>query len=110
MDVMRTLGPRALLGLGASTLVATALVASCAHPTAPTASPTARPPHAPTVSNVLRSDYVGSAECAGCHAKETEGWARSPMHHMTRNADAPDVKTGFDGRAMHFNGDTVWPE
>jgi predicted CXXCH cytochrome family protein len=29
------------------------------------------------------------------------------MHHMTRGPDAPDVRTPFDGRAMHFKRDTV---
>ena len=89
-------------------LAAAVLAASCAHPPPPAApAKVPRPPHAPTQSNVLRTDYVGSSACAPCHAKETEAWARSPMHRMTRLPDAPDVHTPFDGRAMHFKGDTV---
>ncbi|MGO9711654.1 MAG: cytochrome c3 family protein [Polyangiaceae bacterium] len=105
---MRTPG---LLALRWAPLSAAVLAASCALSTPPASSPAAssppRPPGPPAQSNILRSDYVGSAACAPCHAKETEAWARSPMHHMTRNADAPDIRTPFDGRAMHFKADTV---
>jgi len=91
-------------------LIAFALVVSCAR--APAVAP-GEPGHAQGArhesapSNVLRSDYVGSAACSACHAKETEAWARSPMHRMTRNADVADVKAPFDGRAMRFKGDSV---
>src|ERR1700761_8985714 len=93
----------------ASILAGAVAAASCGHGAPPpaTGSAPARPPHAPTQSNVLRSDYVGSSACAACHAKETAAWARSPMHEMTRLPDAPDVHTPFDGRTMHLKGDTV---
>jgi predicted CXXCH cytochrome family protein len=105
---------RSLRLLGA-TLAAAALAASCGRSAPPpsiappsTPARSARPPSgAPSQSNVLRSDYVGSAPCAECHPKQSEAWARSPMHRMTRLGEAADVRTPFDGRAMRFKRDTV---
>ncbi len=99
----------AVLAVLIPALATAAIAASCARPPPPVSAPgaVARAPHAPTQSDVLRSDYVGSAACEACHSQETAAWARSPMHRMTRLPDAPDVRTSFDGRAMHFKGDTV---
>ena len=53
-------------------------------------------------------DYVGSAApVRACHPKEERAWANSPMHRMTRLADAPDVSAPFDGREMRFHGDIM---
>ena len=87
--------------------IALAVAWGCARSPAVAVAPrTAAAERAPP-SNVLRGDYVGSHECEACHAKEYAAWARSPMHRMTRNADAPDVAAPFDGRTMHFKGDAV---
>ncbi len=57
------------------------------------------------VSNVLRSDYAGSAACAPCHADLHESWMKSPMHRMTRLLPEAAVTAPFDGRALTFKGD-----
>lgn len=58
-------------------------------------------------SNILRSDYVGSAECASCHGKIHRRWTTSPMHKMTRLPETADVKAPFDGATWRFKDDTV---
>jgi len=100
--------PHALLALA----LASAVTASCAHVSpagrdADVSAPRRNGASALPASNILRADYVGSAACAGCHAKESEAWSRSPMHRMTRAPDAPDVRAPFDGRALHFKSDLV---
>jgi hypothetical protein len=90
--------------------LAIGVASGCVRSTAPTVTaPRSAPPiSAPApASNVLRGDYVGSTECQACHAKEYAAWLTSPMHRMTRNADATDVRAPFDGRTMRFKGDAV---
>jgi predicted CXXCH cytochrome family protein len=70
--------------------------------------PESAPPKAPTsASNILRSDYAGSAACAPCHASIHERFVKSPMHRMTRAASGQDVRAPFDGRVFEHQGDTV---
>jgi predicted CXXCH cytochrome family protein len=56
-------------------------------------------------SNVLRSDYAGSASCAPCHAKLYEKFASSPMHNMTRLDDA--IRAPFDGAKFNFKHESA---
>jgi predicted CXXCH cytochrome family protein len=61
-------------------------------------------------SNVLRSDYAGSAACAPCHGDIVAAWRRSPMHRMTRLPDGhegSEVRAPFDGHVFAFRGDTA---
>jgi predicted CXXCH cytochrome family protein len=74
----------------------------------------AKPPNTPrpvakhdVTSNVLRGDYVGSAECARCHHDIAEKWRASPMHNMTRTAGAGVSKAPFSGVALRFKEDSV---
>lgn len=62
-------------------------------------------PHA--ASNILRSDYAGSARCAGCHADVYAAWQSSPMHLMTRVPETARVRAPFDGRTFHFKDDSA---
>ncbi len=90
-------------------VLAVALVAGCrgaAAPSRPAAAPVGAGPR--TVrSNVARSDYAGSAACAGCHADVAASWARSPMHRMTRDARGAEVRAPFDGTRWRFEADAV---
>jgi len=56
-------------------------------------------------SNVLRADYVGSAACAGCHARIYDAWQRAPMHRMTRDLAQTEVSAPFDGRSLRLGSD-----
>ncbi len=58
-------------------------------------------------SNVLRGDYAGSAECARCHRDIVDKWRASPMHNMTRMAEAGVSKAPFSGVALRFKDDHV---
>jgi predicted CXXCH cytochrome family protein len=58
-------------------------------------------------SNLLRSDYAGSAACEPCHAGIYTAFMKSPMHGMTRRVDGSNVRAPFDGRAFRFKGDSV---
>lgn len=58
-------------------------------------------------SNVERRDYEGSEGCEGCHWEITAAWRRSPMHRMTRNLPAAEVRAPFDGVPWRFKGDTI---
>jgi predicted CXXCH cytochrome family protein len=60
-----------------------------------------------SVSNVLRADYVGSAACAGCHARVFEAWQRAPMHRMTRDLAQTEVSAPFDGRSLRLGDDVA---
>ena len=51
-------------------------------------------------SNVLRSDYVGSRACEACHQDIYRAWDKSPMHRMTRIAEAAEVHAPFDGSSF----------
>ncbi len=74
-----------------------------------------RPAHAPRhhrtaptiVSNVLRSDYVGSDKCRPCHEDIFAAWETSPMHRMTRSATPDQVSAPFSSETFEFKGDTV---
>jgi predicted CXXCH cytochrome family protein len=83
-------------------------LSACGAPTAPktAGAQTVRPPR----SNVTRADYVGSASCAACHAKEYDAWQNSPMRRMTRSLAKTSVHAPFDGRAFTFKGDQAWME
>lgn len=73
----------------------------------------ARPAHAgdreaPRVqSNILRSDYVGSAECQVCHAEIFQGWKDSPMRNMTRHAGRARIQAPFEGAVFRLKNDSV---
>jgi predicted CXXCH cytochrome family protein len=71
--------------------------------------PTAVAPGSPKGprSNVTRGDYAGSAACRPCHPAVVAAWERSPMHRMTRDALAADIRAPFDGTRFRFKGDTV---
>jgi predicted CXXCH cytochrome family protein len=56
---------------------------------------------------VVRSDYAGSAACGPCHADIVAAWERSPMHRMTRDLPAADVRAPFDGTTWRFKDDAV---
>jgi hypothetical protein len=69
-----------------------------------------RPPGTPPApeeirSNVLRSDYAGSASCRACHAGLYAGWEQSAMHNMTRLPARAAVQAPFDGSVFRFKGD-----
>src|SRR4051812_33797515 len=74
-------------------------------------SPLAGPPAAPERtpdsprSNIVRADYAGSAECAGCHPAIYEAWRHSPMHNMTRLPNEARIRAPFDGRTVRFKDD-----
>jgi predicted CXXCH cytochrome family protein len=56
-------------------------------------------------SNILRSDYAGSAACARCHADIYARWLRSPMHNMTRLPEKADIATPFHDSVFRFKDD-----
>jgi predicted CXXCH cytochrome family protein len=58
-------------------------------------------------SNVVRTDYAGSAACKSCHAEIFASWERSPMHRMTRVPEGTDVRAPFDGRVFRFKDDSA---
>ncbi|HEY8924256.1 MAG TPA: cytochrome c3 family protein, partial [Polyangia bacterium] len=59
-------------------------------------------------SNVVRSDYAGSASCTACHADLVARWRRSAMHRMTRDPVLEDIRAPFAaGRTLTFKGDAV---
>ena len=86
--------------------LAMAVSAACASRVDPPRAASAVAAQLPA-SNILRHDYVGSAECKSCHGKEFAAWTGSPMHRMTRTIEGAEVRAPFDGRAMHFKGESV---
>ena len=58
-----------------------------------------------TRSNILRSDYVGSAACAACHADVYAKWSASPMRKMTRDPGQAEIRAPFAGETFDFKGD-----
>jgi predicted CXXCH cytochrome family protein len=83
---------------------------ACSSSPSTAPAPGAGPEPGPLSSNVLRGDYAGSAECGDCHHGIYEAWRRSPMHHMTRDADGAEVRAPFSGTRFHFKGDSVTME
>jgi predicted CXXCH cytochrome family protein len=109
--------PTALRG-HAALLAACALAAllGCAGSGAPRAVPAgagSRTAQAPAAtpdavrSNVARGDYAGSAACVPCHADVAAAWEGSPMHRMTRDARAAEIRAPFDGTTLKFKDDEV---
>ncbi|HXU60064.1 MAG TPA: cytochrome c3 family protein [Polyangia bacterium] len=92
----------------ALTLLVTTVAAACGagRPVGPRA-PVIPDPAARVASNILRSDYAGSARCAGCHADIYSAWQRSPMHLMTRVPETARVRAPFDGRSFRFKDDSA---
>ena len=86
-------------------LACVAGTAACAATTRDVAHAPAAAPPGEVTSNVLRADYAGSQACAKCHAHESEGWARSPMHRMTRALPGAEVAAPFDGTVFRFKDD-----
>lgn len=77
------LGFVAALGLGAVTL------AACRHSASPSQVGLAGIPPLPLISTGERARFVGSAACAGCHARESE------LHAHTSHArTAPSLEQG----------------
>ena len=60
-----------------------------------------------TKSNILRSDYVGSAACRPCHADVFAKWMTSPMHKMTRDPAEAEIRAPFAGETFAFKKDRV---
>jgi predicted CXXCH cytochrome family protein len=58
-------------------------------------------------SNILRSDYAGSAECESCHSDVFAAWKSSPMRHMTRHAESAHVRAPFDGTVFRLKNDSA---
>ena len=58
-------------------------------------------------SNITRADYVGSAVCAGCHAREYAQWLDSPMHRMTRDLKHTQIAAPFSGARFDFRNDSL---
>lgn len=69
---------------------------------ADTAPPVAR---VPIGSNILRTDYAGSATCGDCHAAIHAAWLQSPMHRMTRPARGDEIRAPFDGSSLRGGAD-----
>jgi predicted CXXCH cytochrome family protein len=67
-------------------------------------------PGTPVASNILRRDYVGSAECSYCHAEIYNAWLRSPMHGMTRDASGATIRAPFTAAVFRFKGDQITME
>jgi predicted CXXCH cytochrome family protein len=58
-------------------------------------------------SNIMSSDYAGSAACRPCHTEIADSFRASPMHRMTRNVDGAEIDAPFDGTTFQFKGDTA---
>ncbi len=104
--------PRAAMNPSALTnaSLAVLLLAACATPARTPAPAAAHPTDAAAhrvASNILFSDYAGSAACKRCHPATYAEWAASPMRRMTRAAEQADVRAPFDGRVFRFHGDTA---
>ncbi|MGH7677032.1 MAG: tetratricopeptide repeat protein [Gemmatimonadaceae bacterium] len=53
-----------------------------------------------------RSEFVGSARCADCHASEHEAWQKSPHALAMQKAQATSVLGRFDSTRFRENGVT----
>jgi predicted CXXCH cytochrome family protein len=92
-------------------LGAALLAAACtSRPPPRTASTPPASVPAEVTSNVVRSDYAGSAACASCHPEVQAAWARSPMHNMTRTIAAAAVQAPFAGERFVMKGDDAQME
>ncbi|MFO0747837.1 MAG: cytochrome c3 family protein [Myxococcota bacterium] len=78
------------------------VLAACGAASPRIAPPPGAAPALPPSSNVARADYAGSAVCTPCHAELAARFERSPMHRMTRDAEATDIRAPFDGRTFRF--------
>jgi len=56
-------------------------------------------------SNILRTDYAGSASCRTCHRSLYDDWLGSPMRQMTRMPATARIRAPFDGRTWKFKDD-----
>jgi predicted CXXCH cytochrome family protein len=88
-------------------LIVTCAAAACGSTRAVPTGATAGSVPARVASNMLRSDYAGSARCAGCHPDLYARWQSSPMHLMTRAADTAAIRAPFDGQVFRFKDDTA---
>jgi predicted CXXCH cytochrome family protein len=82
-------------------------VATVAAVPVPVIAAEAAPPVArvPVSSNILRTDYAGSATCGDCHAAIHAAWQKSPMHRMTRPARGDEIRAPFDGSSLRGGAD-----
>jgi hypothetical protein len=85
-------------------LCAASVAAACRNPATVAVGVTSVPQ---TKSNILRSDYVGSAACRACHADVFAKWITSPMHKMTRNPAEAEIRAPFVGETFAFKDDRV---
>lgn len=82
------------------------VAAACGGSRLPAKSPSEIAPGTVT-SNIVRSDYAGTASCTPCHADISDSWTRAPMHRMTRLPNAVSLDAPFDGRTFHFKNDSA---
>src|SRR5262245_5308064 len=77
------------------------------RPTDPRVLPASAVNAAETYSNILPEDYVGSAACPQCHAREHALWSQHP--HSRMNAlPGPDTNRGdFDDCVLRLPHATV---
>jgi predicted CXXCH cytochrome family protein len=59
---------------------------------------------APGDATALRSGYVGSAVCAGCHVVETDAWHTSQHARAMQEATEQTVLGNFDGAITEHHG------
>jgi hypothetical protein len=88
--------------------LALAMLIGC-HPASVRIDPVA-PRTGEVASNVLRTDYAGSAACRPCHQSIYDDWLRSPMHNMTRKLPGASVHAPFAGEQFRFKDDVVTME
>jgi predicted CXXCH cytochrome family protein len=86
-------------------LAALAWVTACTRPVAEVRAPSRadRHPH----SNILRTDYAGSAACAPCHPAVYQAWQSGPMHNMTRLPATAKIRAPFDGTEVRYKADAA---
>ena len=85
-------------------ICAASVAAACRNPVTVAVGVAATPQ---TKSNILRSDYVGSAACKPCHADVFAKWITSPMHKMTRDPAEAEIRAPFAGEIFAFKDDRV---
>jgi hypothetical protein len=85
-------------------------VIACRSPAKPGRGPLPTAAAPKLRSNILRSDYAGSAACARCHVDISDTWSKSPMHRMTRLPRGAEVQAPFDGSVFRFKEDRAYLE